>query len=282
MGSADVKCGFRAMMPANFMRHWRQLVSFVCAAAAVVALGWLGDLLEDDSQLIALFNCPSHWGNVVLAALVFVVASTLAFQFGKYLLPLRHLSKPHSPKPHQLLLIPLSPLCDLPGKSETTAAAMREIGTHKTLQEAINALAKSGNRWNGDNFLRAILPHQATLAEVRLIASHNVNAIDNGKACYEEMLRRFCPNTSWSWLTADFEDIDGLYHLLIREIEAAKISGFRNEEIMLDCTGGIKATSIAAALATLHYAEIEVQYVQTNTREVLAYNMQSMPSRGNA
>lgn len=63
---------------------------------------------------------------------------------------------------------------------------------------------------------------------------------------------------------ADFEDLFSLRTTLLRTIDALKSdSGYRDEDIVIDCTGGYKVTSIAAALVTLDRQDLIFQYVGT-------------------
>jgi len=265
-------------MNSKKIRLWlARALSFISVTLAVITLGWVGNLLQDNLQLVDVLRCPSFWGNLTLSIFLFVLFTGLAYRFGESLLPLRYLSKAHPPKPRKVLIIPLSPLNDSSPKAATTVAVRAALTKQPNLHAAIDHIKKlpALARWNGDNFLRALAAHEGELEKVVMIASYNVFDAVNGRDDYEAILQQFFPVVALHWQLTDFDDIDETYQLLVSEIEQAVCGGYTNKDIMLDCTGGIKATSIAAALATLHYKEVEVQYVQTNTREVLAYNMQS-------
>lgn len=255
------------------------LASFFFATWALISAGWLGDLIKEGEGEIAPFAALSlpdiYICHLGVTLLFFIASSWLAYHLGKELLPLRHLSPPHQPTPHRVLIMPLSPLDKL------TNEAMPIVLGENTLQDAITKL--KDKRWNGDNLLRAIQAHETKLERLYLVLSSTANAEDDSQQHYEELLLKFCPKSKWEWKASlDFEEIPALYSMMSDTIKETIRAGYAHQDIMLDCTGGMKATSIAAALATLHYKKIEVQYVQTNSRKVLAYDMQSMPLRNNA
>lgn len=258
------------------------LVSFLCATLALISAGWLGDLIKEGEGKIAPFaalSLPDIYACQLGVTLVlFIASSLLAYHFGKELLPLRHLSRPHQPKPHRVLIMPLSPL------NSSTEKAMSIVLGEQSLQAAIAKLEdKDAPKWNGDNLLRAIQAHETKLERLYLVLSSTDAESNQNQQYYTQLLEKFCPKAKWEWKPSlDFEDIGALYAMMSDTIKDAIRSDYSREEIMLDCTGGMKATSIAAALATLHYRNVEVQYIQTNSRKVLAYDMQSMPSRNSA
>ena len=70
---------------------------------------------------------------------------------------------------------------------------------------------------------------------------------------------------------ADFQDIDEVQHLIHNCIEEARKSRYKDSQIMIDATGGMKTASIGAAVITLHN-KVKFQYVN-NDGNVLAYSM---------
>ena len=65
----------------------------------------------------------------------------------------------------------------------------------------------------------------------------------------------------WS---AEFEDLDSLHKLLVKVLNEQREQGYFDENIIIDCTGGLKTTSIACALVTLDRPNLRFQYVGTN------------------
>ena len=90
------------------------LASFFFATLALIMAGWLGDLIKEGEGEIAPFAAillpDIYICHLGMTLVLFVISSMLAYHFGKELLPLRHLSPPHQPTPHRVLIMPLSPL----------------------------------------------------------------------------------------------------------------------------------------------------------------------------
>jgi hypothetical protein len=83
-----------------------------------------------------------------------------------------------------------------------------------------------------------------------------------------------CPReaiTQGGWDFEQFDDLSRAIWHLLREFKQRRI---RDDQVMLDFTGGQKVTSIVAASVTFNRT-IKAQYVQTNSpHEVISYDIQ--------
>jgi hypothetical protein len=70
----------------------------------------------------------------------------------------------------------------------------------------------------------------------------------------------------------EFEDIKEVFSSIEELYKKAKLNGFKEDDIIVDITGGQKTNSIAAAIATLSIGR-KFQYVSTRDKKVLSYDI---------
>jgi uncharacterized integral membrane protein len=70
-----------------------------------------------------------------------------------------------------------------------------------------------------------------------------------------------------------FHDMDAIYAALTSLFKQLQSDGYAPSDILIDATGGQVPTSIAAAVFTILSAQRRIQYIDTNTYEVLTFNV---------
>ncbi len=90
---------------------------------------------------------------------------------------------------------------------------------------------------------------------------------DECRALIEHVLGRRC---AFVRKPCRFDSLDALLVTLREAVAEADDA----REVILDITGGLKITSIAAAMVSLEHPEVEMQYVHTEgDKRVLAFNV---------
>lgn len=238
------------------------LVLSTCLLVTGVAINMMSDLLKEFK-----FNDRIWLLNFTATLAMFFGFSYMAYRFGRKLLPVRHLGPARKPEPHKVLIIPVSVL-----KGDMPSLTGNFIEDIKSMEKL---------RWNGEMLVRAFQAHQDGLERICFIGSTNKD--ENGNCSFDQQAQfnriasLYFQKINPVWDACDFETVSELYEKMNDLIEQALKDGIKEKDIIIDCTGGQKTTSIAAALATLHHAGIEFQYVQTaGNREVKAYNMETV------
>lgn len=126
--------------------------------------------------------------------------------------------------------------------------------------------------WNWQQVLRALTPHVDgnILKRVHLIGSSG----DTGSALQLEECKKFLGRYLGDGIeitcdpnAVEFEDIDMLIKHLKAVIKKLRRENYPAEDIMIDTTGGMKTTSIAAAMVTLNNPDLHFQYVPTASKD---------------
>ena len=144
------------------------------------------------------------------------------------------------------------------------------------LNKDIKAL--DGLGWNWQQMLRAIEPHAVALERLHLIGSPDSEKTTGSHAqlaVCRTMLERYLPEGVEVAKAGpvDFEDFNALHRCLRGIIRQEKEAGLKDEDIVIDVTGGQKTTSIAGATITFN-TSVTFQYVQTRPPfEVYAYDV---------
>jgi hypothetical protein len=149
---------------------------------------------------------------------------------------------------------------------------------------------------------------QPLLEQVVIIASANstspVGKLTHGSHHYDETFRDICSSllkTAGSQVRVDrvadmtgpelaylregkpaeirlvegvpFQDIDSVYATLEALMKSLRGRGYRPADVLIDATGGMVPTSIAAAVFTIMSDQRRIQYVDTGTTQCLTYNV---------
>ena len=145
-------------------------------------------------------------------------------------------------------------------------------------------------QWPWQQILRAAYYHGDALQKLVLVGSLNGSGKKEQLDLAYEFFSTYFPgkvvilgrpalpggNYDSRW-QADFEDLEGLSKLLrtiLRELYK-DTNSYTDHDIIIDCTGGLKVASIAAALVTLDRPDLMFQYVGTgeNTGRLLGFNV---------
>ncbi len=256
-----------------------------------ISIGWLGDTLPfNENRLFGL----DHNRSLLLAAVAVISSAFYLYWSRERFLPVRSLLSHSAPKAHKVLICCISPssrrfeirqqkdgsrLLRIQDKGD---GPMRELPLSWNIGIDAENEQLSALRWNWQQILRGIQLHAPRLQRLYLIGS---SEDERGQGSFgqlpqcAELLRGYLgdateilPGTK----ATDFEDLSALYQALTDSINDARNAGYRADEIIIDATGGLKTTSIAAALVTLHNPRYEFQYIG-NDGKAKSYNVISRP-----
>jgi hypothetical protein len=271
---------------AFFTGQWRLVASLVGSG---LGLSWLADAINDGPLFQSWLWAHCWWGPACLSATWAQTAITIALALLITLLSLYALHtqiaggkvvqlQEQTLRPHKVLIMWLS---TGPGhetfshsqKGEPQVSWRRGAETTGpfTLTHDPDADAtSSGNpRWNMWQHLRAVQPHQAQLQALYML----VTAASEPRFEFAQQLHRHYlglgeavirPPTPVEEhnIQAQIDQVNQL----VAQIKAEN-PGVKDSDIMIDCTGGLKLSSIAAACATLNNP-IELQYVNTDPEDL--------------
>lgn len=267
--------------------QWKEQGIKIATISATIAFAVLSSWAADGFKGECLFEpflgkCDTGIPTILTRALVTVscaaVAGWIVYRLAAQLLPTRHLAQVGAVRGHSVLIAAISPFTpaltnlgegvwrvdevDRSGKATGTS-----ITLSGNLDLDIEAFTKAGFRWNGQQFLRGLKPHieSGCLKHLVLIGSPEPGGSFKSIADAETLAKLYCPPVAvhCHQTAIHFEDIELLQTGFTKWIRHFLDDGILEREIILDCTGGNKTTSIAAALTTLHWRNIEFQYVQT-------------------
>ncbi len=236
--------------------------------------GWIPDMVQSG------ISGDKAWLQVmpyILTGLVlFMGGAYWAYRQSRKYLPCRVLDRINAIKPRKVLITTLSPRgkyeLKMPeGQDEQIQIIPHDRSHSITLTGKIDEDIKpSKSRWNWQQLLRAVIPHLGTLERVHLIGSvGDRGSISQLKDC-KKFLGYYLGDgveISCDPCAVEFEDIDILTEHLKVVIKRLRRENYRVEDIMLDTTGGMKTTSIAAAMVTLNNPDLHFQYVPTVSKD---------------
>lgn len=256
-----------------------------------VLSGWVGEVSKNyfKGECLTTAELRLFWVGLVgsILLVVFVV------WMGKKLLPARVIDQTKDFRKRPVVIALLSP-CDnlkLSDNGEWRVLDkknndMPHLLSGKTLHELVGN--SSGlPLWNWQQTLRAAYYHQSDLKKLVLVGSlkgsgekQQLDRADkffstyfSGKVAIMGSPAQSGGDYDLRW-QADFEELDALIELLrdvLRTLHK-NMANLSDEDIIIDCTGGYKVASIAAALVTLDRPDLMFQYVG-NTGGVLGFNV---------
>ncbi len=147
----------------------------------------------------------------------------------------------------------------------------------RSLEEDIQTL--NAIRWNWQQLLRAIAPHRHKLRRLHLLGSPGSGGSFNHLPLCKNILAPYLPEAKIiaAEEPTDFEDFNALVRCMRRIIDQEKDAGMKEQDIVIDVTGGIKTASIAGASITFN-SSVTFQYVQTfPPNDVYAYDVMYQP-----
>ncbi len=250
---------------------------------------WVADILKDwwlDDKAIG-------WNERIMligAAVLLLAATGLLAWKGRRLLATRTIRELRDIPRRKVVVALLSPCDNL--EAENGNWHIREKGpdgkrvsTAGMKPENLVAEQSGLPQWTWQQTLRTAFHHHPSLERLVLIGSRGERG--SGTPAQLDLARdyfasyfpgkilqsRSGKSRDDSRWTADFEQLDPLLELLRRVIDdLTKSMGYRQSDIVIDCTGGPKVASIAAAMVTLDHPELVFQSVNPKG-EVIAFNV---------
>ncbi len=250
-------------------------------AIVPILAGWIGDIAKDWISGASPF--PSNLGLLIGGLTLLLGAAAWVVWKGRRLLPTRVLVQSPSFEQRQVVIALLSPCTGLRRSEEGHWEAEKD-GKVASLRgkDLADLVGKTPDLpwWSWQQTLRAAYYHRTRLKRLVLVGSAGAKGSGTKKQLdlAKAFLTTWFPgkvmvygeptapdgdyDTRWQ---ADFEDLEGLERLLrniLRELHR-DTAGFTDADIVIDCTGGFKVTSIAAAMVTLDRPQLMFQYVGT-------------------
>ncbi|MBK8640371.1 MAG: hypothetical protein IPN92_19560 [Chromatiaceae bacterium] len=250
-------------------------------AIVPILAGWVGDIIKDWISGASPF--PSHLGLLIASFTLLLAAAAWVVWKGRRLLPTRVLVQSPSFEQRQVVIALLSPCDDLQRGDDGNWEVKGQDRAWVSLKDKdLDQLVSKnlGLQWKWQQTLRAAHYHATRLQLLVLVGS--AGARGSGTQDQLNLAKVFLStwfpgkvmvygepqtpdgayDTRWQ---ADFEDLEGLERLLrniLRELHRDTAS-FTDADIVIDCTGGFKVASIAAAMVTLDRPQLMFQYVGT-------------------
>lgn len=250
---------------------------------------WIPDMLY--SYLSGGKTCSQVLPYIVAGLILFLVGACWAYWQSQKYLPCRVLDRINKIKPRRVLISTLSVrggyqliVPDDQDEQMKIVPDDKKKATF-TLTGKINEDIKPvGFMWNWQQVLRAMIPHinGNILERVYLIGSSgDPGSVSQLKEC-KKFLDRYLSDgikISCEPCAVDFEDIDMLIEHFKVLIKKLKSENYSIEDIMIDTTGGMKTTSIAAAMVTLNNPALHFQYVPTGRQNFKPFSFNVVTQR---
>ncbi len=248
-----------------------------------VGSGWLGDGLWEVGRL-SLAGEAVRTSNesirLLIGTVLFIGGAAFAWRLRKEYLPVRVLSQAERVSPRKALILMVS----RPGREYSYDSVRHLLRSETTgeeeaipLPDTLSETTELNCRWNWLQILRAVQRHQGRLKRICLLGSapdsRSEGSFATLGAC-RKLLEKYLGKgvVECHPEGVDFLDIDSLGQVLEEMITQLRREGYKDKEIMLDATGGMKTTSIAVALFTARHPRLEFQYVAEDGR-VTALNV---------
>ena len=218
--------------------------------------------------IVALFIITSVW----------LYRNRQAFALARNLS--RRLCEPHA----SVILLVSTPTPTIVPPSAVPLFPLRVTDKGQTVELQGQSLEKdiqtlNAIRWNWQQLLRAIAPHRRKLRRLRLIGSPGSGGSFNHLPLCKNILTHYLPEVKIIAIEepTDFEDFNALVRCMKKIIDQEKDAGMKEQDIVIDVTGGIKTASIAGASITFN-SSVTFQYVQTfPPNDVYAYDVMYQP-----
>lgn len=119
---------------------------------------------------------------------------------------------------------------------------------------------------------RAIQHHASKLQHVVLVTSSGGKKSSLESDLFVKLAHVLYPNIRIEEHVVDFENLEQIFDLINHVYEKAKQSGLREDDVLVDITGGQKTNTIAAAIATLAIGR-QFEYITTGEKIVRSYDV---------
>ena len=287
------------------MKIWRTLkiavVLLVLLSLVPILSGWLGDIGRDwiNGTLPSARDCVLLMLAVVI---ILLFAYYLAHKSQQYL-SVQKIKQSDKVKLRKVVITMLSPIKKplqliYPADDGEPSAWMlttpeKEISLlGLTLDDVVHKEADM-LRLPWQQTLRAAHHHNEKLEKLVLIGSSGKTGSGTQLELAHDFFSYYFPDKvsimgadiegkkfDLEW-QADFENLDDLRELLAKTLKTLQKEGYKQKDIVIDCTGGQKTASIAGVLMTLDKPDLACQYVRTdggdNTGKVLGFDAVNEP-----
>ena len=264
------------------------IINITLATPLLLLQSWISDGIEGNELFHWLVRGLKLGEQTISTAVLLLGMTVLAigltwalYQRRRTFLPIQiqRIGEPDGVDPHAILVMTVSNLgvtwrVDLANKLIFNNG--KSLSLDGTLDDVLTRLAGERERFSWEQLLRAMRKHAegGQLRQVYLVGSPG----DQGTAAKfiecRDLLCLCFPSikaTEFQREEVGFEDIDGLLGLYRSIIQRA---GKGKSQVMIDVTGGTKVVSIAAAIVTMEYPDIEFQYVETQGKKrVRSFNV---------
>ena len=256
-------------------------IGIILLLLTILTGSWLADGIKGEALFSDWFPVFIEWKwrtlTISLSLVLFVVPVIWLYRYRKIFLGVRTLEQIKT-RAHPCLILLLSTPNIVPAnlsfplniRSKNTEAVIKG----ESLKYDIVELNKI--RWNWQQLLRGLLPHQSELKYAYLIGSSGGTGSFQHLDKAEMLIKRYCPSSEIikPEKAVDFENLEELTDSIFKAILELERKGMKGKDIIIDVTGGKKTTSIAGAIVTLN-SDVTFQYVQTDIADpdVISYNV---------
>lgn len=178
------------------------------------------------------------------------------------------------PQPVRILGLFLSPF----RRITVPVAVMNQVVSREELEVVLSGGEVSPEMFLGTTWempLRAIEFHLSRLQKVYLITSSGDSGTSRECQLFISFSRLLFPDLYIEEFTAggiDFENVNEVFSAVEKLYEQGNSERYREEDILIDITGGQKTNSVAAAVATLSSGR-RFQYIGKNSSDVMCYDV---------
>lgn len=265
---------YSSLLPSKYVKPF--LLSLPVLLMAIGG-GWAGDAIGERlgtwPDLFVGFE-EWHWWKFGLGLVLFFLGAFWMYCQRHEYLPVRVLKYSSDVPAARVLVMTVSRRNGFEFDDGMRTVIMKDGRTVKLTWRLEEDCVAEGE-WNWQQLLRGVRLHKDCLQRIHLIGSKN-GSHEQLKDC-ARFLRSYLGDgcsIQCHDQPVDFEDIDAIREALDQVLRAARnaLPGLRDRDIMLDCTGGQKTTSIAVALYTTRHPGLHFQYVN-NQGETLLFNV---------
>lgn len=244
------------------------VIPILVAWTADILREWMGDWRDDAGVLAA-----------ALVALVLCVV--ILAEFAERYLPARVLAPLTDFPPRRVLLTTLSRCDNLVCRDGSFNVTDKDGASHALSGDLDQDTAPGAKlpQWTWQQTLRGARANRPKLERIVLAGSQDGSGTPEQIGLCRQFLGHYFPNAIVEPTSrpARFDDIEDVLEMLRNAIRRLNEAGYKDRDIIIDCTGGSKPASIAAALVTLDHPDLMFQYVGSNDKagRVQAFNVTS-------
>lgn len=272
-------------MKALDMKKWLNSLRDILVVAAVAVSGNLiATGLHGEPLFVHWSPCMAAYQgySLALVCLVFIVATGILFKIARDRLRFSNLA-PQEVTPHPVVISFLSTPIGKLEFTDSKATVTQKINDSTITVKLTGDLDKDIEvlnqiRWNWQQLLRGLRLHIKELRHIYLIGSpDSQKSVEDAKRLLTLYFKNVTIMATEVKTAVDFEDFQVLTRFMNGVITSYKGKGYREDDIVVDVTGGQKTASIAGAIVTLN-SGIQFQYVSTvDPDKCMAFNISYSP-----